>query len=183
MSARQNKLRNTCLALAALPLLALPAFADAEADANFIANRTVTPEILRATMEVLAPVLAQAIEFQLNQNQIVLSDSEGFVRLIGEEFEGVYLQELKAQTVALQQEIFTDEELAGIAAFYATPAGEALIAKTPALMQRSQQIGEQLGAVALQQAGFRLAQRMKDEGITFSEDPTMMDRLRTLLGR
>jgi len=176
-------MRKTFLALAVLPFMVLPAYPDPVEDSNFIASRTVTPEILGATMDLLGPVLAQAIEFQLSQNQIVLTNSEGFVRLIGEEFQGVYLQELRAQTAALQQEIFTDTELAGIAAFYATPAGEALIEKAPALMQRSQQIGEQLGAAALQEAGFRLVKRMEEEGITFTEDPTMMDRLRTLLGR
>lgn len=95
----------------------------------------------------------------------------------------MYLEELKAQTAALQREVFTADELAGIAAFYATPAGEALILKTPSLMQRSQQIGEQLGALALREAGFRLAQRIEDEGISFTEDPAMMNRLRDLLGR
>ncbi|MFT4621086.1 MAG: hypothetical protein ACI9KS_002220 [Sulfitobacter sp.] len=183
MRFRDNVMRKTLLALATLPFLTLPVFADAETDSNFIAERTVTAEALRATMEVLGPILAQAIEFQLSQNQIELSDPEGFISLIGQEFEGVYLEELKAQTAALQREVFTADELAGIAAFYATPAGEALILKTPSLMQRSQQIGEQLGALALREAGFRLAQRIEDEGISFTEDPAMMNRLRDLLGR
>jgi len=176
-------MRNTCFGLVALPFFAVPLCADPLADAAFIATRTVTPESLGATMDALAPVLTQAIEFQLDQNQIVLSDPEAFIALIGEEFEAVYLTELRAQTAALQLDIFTEEELAGIAAFYATSAGEALITKTPILVQASQQIGQELGAAALQEAGFRVAQRIEDEGVAFTDDAAMMERLTTLLGR
>lgn len=63
MRFRDNVMRKTLLALATLPFLTLPVFADAETDSNFIAERTVTAEALRATMEVLGPILAQAIEF------------------------------------------------------------------------------------------------------------------------
>ena len=39
--------------------------------------------------------------------------------------------------IRLYRESFTEEEVAGMLAFYKTPAGQAVILKTPALMQRT----------------------------------------------
>ena len=44
---------------------------------------------------------------------------------------------LKPRFVSLYKETFTDEEIQGLIAFYESPAGQALLAKMPLLMQRS----------------------------------------------
>lgn len=52
-------------------------------------------------------------------------------------------EKMKPQYIKLYDEIFTAEEVAGILAFYKTPAGTALLEKMPALMTRSMQIAQQ----------------------------------------
>ena len=54
---------------------------------------------------------------------------------------------------------------------------------TPVLAARGQQVGEQIGVAALQDAGFRLADRMVTEGLSFTDDPVMGEKLLDLLQR
>jgi len=164
-------------------LLGQVAHADPQSNSRFIAEQSVTPETLSITFEAFAPVLVQVVTYQLEQNGIILSDPESFANEISTEFEGAYLEELRAQTAALQLEVFTPEELEGIAAFYGTPAGQALVRNTPVLAARGQQVGEQIGVAALQDAGFRLADRMVTEGLSFTDDPMMGEKLLDLLQR
>ena len=44
---------------------------------------------------------------------------------------------MKPQYMKLYKETFTEEELVGLLAFYESPAGQALLAKMPVLMQKS----------------------------------------------
>ncbi len=60
-------------------------------------------------------------------------------------------QKLRPQMVALYDDTFTLDELKAINAFYATPAGQALIEKTPALMSKSAGIGQAAMTGALPQ--------------------------------
>ena len=163
--------------------IAMPVVADPVKDSAFIATQTVTREALQVTFEAFTPMLGQVVEYQLSQNEIQLDDPDTFASLIREEFEAVFLQELRAQTAAVQIELFSENELAEIATFYGTDAGKALIRNTPLLMARGQQVGQQLGVVALQEAGFRLATRIAEEGLSFSSDPAVTEKLLGLLSR
>ncbi len=47
---------------------------------------------------------------------------------------------LKPLFLKVYMDTYTEEELDGILAFYKSPAGQAFVAKTPQLMQRSMQL-------------------------------------------
>ena len=51
--------------------------------------------------------------------------------------------DMKPKLAALYNDMFTEEELAGIVAFYKTPVGQTLLKKMPELATRSMQLGQQ----------------------------------------
>jgi len=63
------------------------------------------------------------------------------VKIIGVMKKAMRWAQVKPQMVKIYDELFTEEELSAIVAFDKTPAGKALIAKTPALTEKSMEIG------------------------------------------
>jgi hypothetical protein len=57
-------------------------------------------------------------------------------------------EKLKPAYVKLYAEAFTDEELDGIVAFYKSPTGKAMVAKTPSLMTKASTVVQQRMAEA-----------------------------------
>ncbi|MBK7929660.1 MAG: DUF2059 domain-containing protein [Bryobacterales bacterium] len=53
-------------------------------------------------------------------------------------------QKMKPVYVKLYAEVYTDEELDGMIAFFSSPAGRSMTAKSPILMQRSMQVVQSL---------------------------------------
>lgn len=64
-----------------------------------------------------------------------------FVAVVREEMNW---QKLKPLYVQLYRESFEQEEIDGVLAFYATPAGQALIQKMPVVMEKSMAISQSL---------------------------------------
>jgi uncharacterized protein len=58
-------------------------------------------------------------------------------------------EKLKPLYIKVYADAFTEEELDGIIAFYKSPAGQAMIAKTPALMTKSAELVQQQMATAM----------------------------------
>ncbi|MBN8734591.1 MAG: DUF2059 domain-containing protein [Acidobacteria bacterium] len=58
-------------------------------------------------------------------------------------------QKMKPVYVKLYAEVYTDEELDGMIAFFSSPAGRSMTAKNPILMQRSMQVVQSLMAEVL----------------------------------
>lgn len=55
-------------------------------------------------------------------------------------------EKMKPMLVKIYAETFTDQEIDGILDFYRSPAGQAMLEKMPALMQRSIAMGQQMVA-------------------------------------
>ena len=167
--------------LSAALTLAAPAAADPVADAQSIISATITEEAMSGVLTAMGPILVGAMDSEFRKNGIELSDTEVFSRILMEEFMAGYLDAMRGEMVAVYVEEFTPDELAGIAAFYNSPAGQAVAAKTPVLAQR----GAAVGAVVGQKAGLavadRVAARLRDEGVTITVDPAMQGQLLELL--
>jgi len=99
----------------ALPVLAM---ADAEDDATYIVEQTVNEQMFAAALTALGPVIVGAIENDLRQQGITVSDMETFSQIIFEEFVGGFTDEMQTVTVQWYVETFTEEELDGIAGFF-----------------------------------------------------------------
>jgi hypothetical protein len=67
------------------------------------------------------------------------------------------LNDLQGQMARVYSEVFTSDELHGIATFYDTPAGKAAIEKQPQIQQRMMQVMMPKIMAAIQQARMRAA--------------------------
>ncbi len=72
---------------------------------------------------------------------------------------------LKPMYVRIYQESFEQEEIAGLIAFYGTPAGQALITKMPVVMQKSMSIVQDQMRTLIPRMGQVVEQSMKEAGI------------------
>lgn len=162
---------------ATLLTLALPAGADPQADADYIVEQTMTREIFEGAIAAQRPLIVGALENDLRSQGITLSDKERFFDLFLEEFIEEFTASMRSQSAVIYLDAFTPEDLAAIAEFYRTPAGQALLAETPALMMKGAEMGAEAGGQAGLNAAPRLAERLEREGITVTTDPAAMDKL------
>ncbi|MDR0674178.1 MAG: DUF2059 domain-containing protein [Zoogloeaceae bacterium] len=81
----------------------------------------------------------QGLSLSPDQQRVLDALPGKFVAVMREEMSW---QKMKPQYVQLYCETFEQEEVDGMLAFYASPAGQALIDKMPALMQKSMDLSQ-----------------------------------------
>jgi uncharacterized protein len=74
------------------------------------------------------------------------------------------VDELANQLAGVYARNFTIDELNQLAAFYRSPVGEALVAKTPAITQQSLVIGQAFGQKVAAEMQTRIAEEMRKRG-------------------
>ncbi|SDM03938.1 hypothetical protein SAMN04488568_10491 [Maricaulis salignorans] len=136
--------------LASALLLAAPAAADdREALARQLAEQVGAVDLASSMIDSMAPLMRDQIQSsapQLNDEQL-----DTVVRILLEEFEASQT-ELTDLIVMLYATEFTEAELLGAIEFYETELGQVLLARMPALMERSVVAGQQWGADVAQRA-------------------------------
>jgi hypothetical protein len=157
--------------------------ADATDDARYIVSQTVTDEVLSGAWVAMRPVLVSAISNDLNQNGIKVDDMDAYFDIFDDEFTDEFLGAMQRESVTVQLELFSPTELHDIASFYRSPSGQALIRQTPRMMEAGAKIGETAGRVAGANAGPRVAQRLKTEGVRVTTDESVLERLINMLTR
>jgi uncharacterized protein len=143
------------LRLLVLLAAVLPAFADQAS------KRTLIEEMLSLTKaDSMIPAVIDQQRSALQQQMKQVIDSNSGLRSGGKDAEALLTEfqnkmfdilrkaldwtALKPQLVAIYDEVFSEEEVAGAVAFYKTPAGQALLNKMPDLMSRTMQWTQQL---------------------------------------
>lgn len=160
--------------------IALPSssFADAQSDATFIVEQTVTQAMFEGALAALRPVLLSAVENDLRNENVTVSDVGAFMDIMMEEFIAEYTVEMQNATIPYYVENFSAKELSDIAAFYASDTGVVLINRTPELMQFGATAGAQAGELAFRDSRDRVRQRLIDENVDVTNgDASMMQRL------
>ncbi|MFZ0241404.1 MAG: DUF2059 domain-containing protein [Desulfobacterales bacterium] len=128
--------------------ICIASFGYAEGDAH----RQAAEKVLSLTNadKMLAPLIEQLQQVQLQQlRQMALSPeayatAQKYVQRINDLVVGeLRWQNIKEDYVGLYTAAFTEQELHQLIAFYSTPAGQKMVARMPALMQQSLQLGQQ----------------------------------------
>ena len=161
----------------ALLLTGTAVTANPQKDADYIVSQTMTEELFAGAIAAQRGLIISAIQNDLRQQGITLPDPDRFFDLFMEEFLAEFTQSMRDQSAEIYIDRFDDDDLAAIAAFYKTSAGQALIAATPDLMMAGAEMGQQAGQLAGINAGARLADRIEAEGLIVVEDPNMLQRL------
>lgn len=93
-----------------------------------------------------------------------------------EEFVEGFKVEMQERTKDIYLDLFTRSEIQGIAAFYRTDPGQALIRQSPVLMTRGASVGEAVGRTAATQLMPRVLHRIKQDGIVI-DSPSVTEKL------
>jgi hypothetical protein len=144
--------RRTALALALATLPSL-GFASAPAPAASPAPQAMAPAAEPAKQALVAELMRTTGAIEIG-NQIAGQMAQSFRQqvpaemhpIVDEIFGNLDMREMEDEIAALYARTFTEQELKDILAFYATPSGRSMLAKTPALMQESVAIGQAWGA-------------------------------------
>jgi len=165
------------LAVFLLTLAPQHLFAGAREDAHYIVQQTVNKHLYEGAIKALGPTLVGAMETVLRKKGVVVSDVQTFQDLLLAAFLDEFTAKMKIASEKHYLEVFNAEELAGIAAFYRSDAGQALLAQSPELLAFGTQKGREIGRLAGMHAGPTVARQMKERGIVITSNKTMMQRL------
>lgn len=166
---------------AALTLaLCLPAQAGPQEDIDYIVEQTVTRDLFEAALHTQRGMIISATQAQLAAKDVTISDPEQFFDIFVDEWIEAFTDSMRAQTGTLYRDLFSDQELADIAEFYATPSGQAMIRQTPQLMKDAGALGQRAGIAAMETVGPRLARRLKAEGVEIGTQSQMQKLLDAL---
>lgn len=144
--------RRTALALALATLPSL-GFASTSPEAAVAAQATEAPAIDPAKQALVAELMRTTGAIEIG-NQIAGQMAQSFRQqvpaemhpIIDEIFGSLDMRDMEGEIAALYARTFTEQELKDMLAFYETPSGRSMLAKTPALMQESVAIGQAWGA-------------------------------------
>ena len=108
---------------------------------------------VQESMEKSLEAMKQMIPMQIQQQGMTSTDvvqqekmMTGMMQIMSEE---INYDKIRDDIAAVYADVFTEEELTGISAFYRTSAGQKFIEKQPELMMRSMQISQKRLSSAL----------------------------------
>lgn len=153
-----------------LAFLATPLAADPNEDAKYIVSQTVSEELFAGAINVMTPLIANSLIVQLQKKNVVVSDPEALIKIVGEEFLEEFTLGVQKELIPYYLENFSTQQLSDLAAFYKTDTGQFFIKQTPELMQFGKDTGERVGGPAVANIMPRVDKRLKDEGITITKD-------------
>jgi hypothetical protein len=168
-----NRFRALVLVVASIS----PTISEADSrDIEYIVQQTVTRELFEGALQAQRALIIGAMENDFRAKGIEVSDLDGFFDIFFETWIDEFTIQMQLETGAIYNRLFSETELAAIAEFYKSAPGQALIEKTPELMQAAALLGAQVGTRAAQTTNSRLAARLENEGITFGS-PSLMRKL------
>lgn len=109
------------------------------AEADELMGRMQFEEMLTKTLEqqkkAMEPMLKQLIPDRPGQDRDALVALQ--LRIMDEMWKGLEPEQLRKDVAAIYADVFTSDEIRGMADFYGTGAGRAMIEKQPELQQRT----------------------------------------------
>ncbi|MEL6246288.1 MAG: DUF2059 domain-containing protein [Pseudomonadota bacterium] len=148
-----------------LPLFAGHAFADPQADAEYIVDVTITPELFEATMAGVADLMVGNLQNEYAKvGQPISNDAARVISdMLSDQIVTLMTRDMRSQMVAIHVAGLSPEVLADYRAFLETPSGQKLISATPLLTMESQKIGEEIGGRIASEAFANIRQIIAEE--------------------
>ena len=167
--------RSLPILLGLITLLSFPggAQADPRADAEYIVLQTVNETIFEGAFVAMGPMISDAIQQRLRSQNVEVSDPQKFTEIVLDVFVADFTTQMQEVTIQKYIEVFSEKELAELAAFYRSDAGAAYLRHTPALMAFGAEQGEKIGQQVGTKLGPSIAQHLKEAGIDVTRRGTM----------
>lgn len=152
------------------------ASADLAKDLDLIVTETITEDLYKAGIQAQREMILHSLEHEFRQEDIRVTKLDTFVDLLVEEVLSELVSEMRTRTKAVYIELLSEDDIADIADFYRTPAGQALLKNMPEMTRRSAADAVAAGAIAGARAMPRLTKRIKEENIEIGS-PTLTQKL------
>ncbi len=131
-------------AVANAPLPTKATLADAEEVFRLMRFDEMMGKILDSQKKTMGPMMAQQMSQMAARMKLSDEDKEAFIAFQKKAFDDVMAAvmgpEMRTDMAKIYADVFSKEELGGLAAFYATPTGQALIEKTPEVSGKMQAV-------------------------------------------
>ena len=153
------------------------ATAGPEEDASYIISQSVPRSSFEAVIEGSRPEITQVKLSMLSRAGIVLPNPERFMDYYMAAITDEFTETMQNETKRFYLDRFSPTELADLAEFYKTPSGQhhiAMISELDLMHEKTIVIDQEN---AVRNARHRIAKRLKEEGISLTNDKSMMDRL------
>jgi hypothetical protein len=99
-------------------------------------------KMLEQQKKAIAPMMQQQMAAQAARMKLTPDEQQDFIALQQKNFDTMMSSlmgpDMRAQMMQAYSEVFTKDQLDGLSAFYGTPAGQALIDKTPEVSAKMQ---------------------------------------------
>ncbi len=169
----KNIFKTTCVTIGVLTCSYMsPAWADAQEDANFIASKLASDDVIAVQLEAIRGILTPTLQVQLEQSGIRLSPSSLriFTDLFVEEFSVVFINEFRKITEQTYIEHLSASELADFRAFLESDSGKVYAEKQADILTSLTKAGELVGMKAGVEAAPRIQKRLdSNEDLGFSK--------------
>lgn len=154
---RMPSLRTACLALAPA-LVLVPTHARGQASDTAASHRQAAEHLLvvAGTEKMLDVMRTQSVDAMLAQSPQLKPVANTLRQFYQEQLDWKVLE---PEYVTLYVDVFSEQELRDIAAFYETPIGQKMLSRMPELMLKSQQ----LASARIQAAMPRLIARLQQD--------------------
>jgi uncharacterized protein len=141
---RDGKTSHVMLATdAAVVAGAVPAAPATLADAENVLNKMHFEQMMDKMMAQQKTMMSRMFD-QMGAKNVPAADREEFLafqkKMVDELLSSMGLDKMKDDVAKIYSQVFTKDQLDGLAAFYGTPAGEALNEKQPVIQQKMQEI-------------------------------------------
>jgi len=171
------RLKNVILLFGIILLSAGPVFGDSESDARAIAEQTITEERMALAIALWEPTIVSGLTKMLDERHLVVDDLDALLEMFLDEFRAEVVHLMREGIFTVYLDIFSPAELDGIATFYTSAAGQALLRKSPELEKAGVEVSESISNKAAKRTGPRFAARMEKEGVRVTSDATLLDWL------
>ena len=126
------------------PMPVKATLADAEEVFRVMRFDEMMAKMLESQKKAIGPMLEQSMSQAATRMKLSDEDKAAFLAFQKKAFDEVMSSvmgpEMRADMAKIYSEVFTKEELGGLSAFYGTPAGQALVDKTPEVTAKTQAV-------------------------------------------
>jgi hypothetical protein len=126
----------------------------------------MTDSLYSGMDQMMQQSISQAIQgksLSAEQQRALDAVPAKFVAVMREEMSW---QKMKPLYVQIYRETFDQEEIDGMLAFYASPAGKAVITKMPVVMQKSLALSQSLAQSSIQKMMAAIEEAMREANVT-----------------
>lgn len=168
--------------LVALSLGSSAAWTAPSKTAIAVAKANISAETMTAMTDAMGPIVRRQILAAFAADPLGEEAEKVFMSIFLGKFSLQFVSNFLLDVAELYDAEFSAEELTEIAAFYATPAGKAMLEKSPLIRAQSGRIGQAVGEAVSERSYRDMRTAVAERGASLFRDPDDLARVQKFLG-